>query len=468
MKKVFALILCLVLCVFAFASCSKSNKGGDATTAASTTAASTTAASTTAESTTAHVHTPASEYTIDRQATCAAAGSKSYHCTVCDEIIPETVVSIDKLDHTPEPTISVIQKPTCNSTGLQAYLCLECGETIDSTIQTIPIDENAHKVDDWTVTDAANMLNPTGSRTGECTLCHQPVVEELHYEGPIIKVCDPSTERIELPRVNFADARGDKHFYPTDDDPLGNDLYLEFSILWNETVLNFDGANDDNTSNDPYMVARFVNGKPLYYLSPVPDMDYSDAKFSGAFEWMGNFGTPISDAEVTTPATMCGGNPNYSDYPNIAGTDEANPEYGWHRVGIRYHLELLDGKSGADLKDYVGIATGFVDGVAIFKLSTGADGMQNWESMLFKAESDGEGGIVYSDAGEYVIPFLMNKSFTKADTTAYLAFSDVYVSCGKDFLMKVEKVASPVDVDATLEVAEGVEIPAPVYFKLAD
>ena len=426
MKKVFALILCLVLCVFAFASCSKSNKGGNATTAAPT-AAATTAAPTAA--TTAPAETTA------------------------EPTEPPHV-------HTPEDHISVIQPATCNAKGTQAYYCEECGEIIDSTIEEIPINPTAHKVDDWTVTEAVNMLNPTGSRNGTCIYCETNVVEEIHYEGPIIKECTPLTERIELPQVNFADVRGDKHFYPTEEDPAGNDLYLEFSILWNESILNFDA------SKDPYMVARFVNGKPLYYFSPVAGCKTSDANFSGAFEWMGNFGTPISDAEVNTPATMCGANPNYADYPNIAGNDEANPEYGWHRVGIRYHLELLDGKSGADLKDYVGIATGFVDGVAIFKLSTGADGMQNWESMLFKAESDGEGGIVYSDAGEYVIPFLMNKSITKADTTAYLAFSDVYVSCGKDFLMKVEKVASP--TAATLEVAEGVEIPAPVYFKLAD
>ena len=459
-KTTFTLILCLVLCVFAFASCSKSNKGGDATTAASTTAASTTAASTTAESTTAHVHVPASEYTIDRQATCTNEGSKSYHCTVCDEIIPETVVPIDKLDHTPEPTISVIQKPTCIAPGTKAYICLECGEIIDSTIEDIPIDENAHKVDEWTVTDAANMLNPTGSRNGECTLCHQPVVEDILWEGPTIKAFDAISGRYGMAEVKLEDVRGNDHFYPTETNPDGKDLYVEFSILWNETVLNFDA------SQNPYMVGRFYDGKPFYYFSPVSGMSYSDAQFSGAFEWMGNFATPISDSEVTTPPTMCGGNPNYADYPNIAGTDEAHPEYGWHRFGVRYHLELLDGKTGADLKDYVGIATAYVDGVAIFKLSTGTDGMQNWESMLFKAESDGEGGVVYSDAGDIVVPFIMNKSNTKADTVAYLAFSDVYVTCGTDFVMKVEKVASP--EAQTLEVAEGVEIPAPVYFKLAD
>ena len=303
------------------------------------------------------------------------------------------------------------------------------------------------------------MFHTTGSRNGVCTACGDTIVEEIKFQ-PTIEAFTASSGQYNTEKVYYADVRGENHFYPTETNPDGNDLLVEFSILWNESIQNF------NPASNCYMCGRFDKNGPFYFFSPVVGCPTSDAAVAGAFEWMGNFATPISDSEVTTPATMCGASDKYADYPNIMGADPDHPEYGWHRVGIRYHLELLDGKSGADLKDYVGIATCFVDGVAIFKLSTGADGMQNWESMLFKAESDGEGGIVYSDAGDYVIPFIMNKSFTKAGTTAYLAFSDVYVSCGKDFLMKVEKVASP--AAETLEVAEGVEIPAPVYFKLAD
>ena len=423
MKKTLALILALVMVAFEFASCGKKN--ADATTAAGTTAAGTAAAQTTAGTTAAETTA------APTQPTC---------------------------QHVPEDTWRVETPATCSAPGVEKLYCNECGEELEE--RPIAIDPNAHEVDEWTVTEAANMLNPTGSRTGVCALCHNDVVEDILWEGPTIKAFEANSERYGMAEVKLEDVRGEDHFYPTEADPDGKELYVEFSILWNETVLNFDA------SKNPYMVGRFYDGKPFYYLSPVPGMDYSDANFSGAFEWMGNFGTPISDGEVTTPATMCGGNPNYSDYPNIAGTDEAHPEYGWHRFGVRYHLELLDGKTGEDLKDYVGIATGFVDGVAIFKLSTGTDGMQNWQSMLFKAESDGEGGVVYSDAGDIVVPFIMNKSNTKADTVAYLAFADVYVTCGTDFVMKVEKVATP--AAATLEVAEGVEIPAPVYFKLAD
>ena len=456
MKKTFALILALVMVAFAFASCGPKKP-------ASTTAGGTTPASTTAETECNHVW---GDFEIDTPATCTAPGSKSKYCTICNAQDPTSITEIPQLDHTPADEYTIDSAPNCTDGGFKSKHCTVCGLPIADTVLPVDPDPTKHNVENWTVTEEVNMLNQTGSRTGVCTLCHRDVVEDVLWEGPIIKAFNANSGRYGMAEVKIDDVRGDKHFYPTDEDLLGNDLYVEFSILWNETVLNFDGANDGNTKNDPYMVGRFYDGKPFYYLSPVPGMDYSDAKFSGAFEWMGNFGTPISDGEVTTPATMCGGNPNYTDYPNIAGTDEAHPEYGWHRFGIRYHLELLEGKTGEKLEDYVGIATGFVDGVAIFKLSTGTDGMQNWQSMLFKAESDGEGGVVYSDAGDVVIPFLMNKSNTKADTVAYLAFSDVYVTCGKDFVMQVEKVASP--EAATLEVAEGVNIPAPVYFKLAD
>ena len=423
MKKTLALILALVMVAFAFASCGKKN--ADATTAAGTTAAGTAAAQTTAGTTAAETTA------APTQPTC---------------------------QHVPEDMWRVTTPATCTTPGVEKLYCEECGEELEE--RQIEIDPDAHKVDEWTVTEAANMLNPTGSRTGVCTLCQNDVVEDILWEGPTIKAFDAISERYGMAEVKLEDVRGDDHFYPTEVNPEGKDLYVEFSILWNETVLNFDA------SNNPYMVGRFYDGKPFYYFSPVSGMSYSDAQFPGAFEWTGNLKTPISDSEVTTPTGMVSAGENFSDYPNIAGTDEAHPEYGWHRFGIRYHLELLDGKTGADLKDYVGIVTAFVDGVAIFKLSTGTDGMQNWESMLFKAESDGEGGIVYSDAGDIVVPFIMNKSNTKADTVAYLAFADVYVTCGTDFVMKVEKVASP--EAKTLEVAEGVEIPAPVYFKLAD
>ena len=416
-----ALVLCLVLCAFAFASCGKKKAAAttaDQATAAATTAGQATAAATTAPATTAaptqppHVHTPEDHYTVDL-------------------------------------------KPTCTTPGEQSYYCEECGEKIPETTVSIPIDPDAHKINEWTVTEPVNMFHETGHREGFCTLCEQTIGEELKYE-PIIEAFTSASGQYNADKAYFADVRGDKHFYPTESDPEGNDLLVEFSILWNESIQNFD------PSADGYMCGRFEGGKPLYYFSPVVGCPTSDAAVAGAFEWMGNFKTTVSDAEVTTPATMMAPSSNYADYPNIMGPDEANPEMGWHRIGIRYHFELRDGMTGADMTDYVGIVTVYLDGTAIYKLSTGTLGMQVKESHLFNAESDGA-NVTYSDVDSWIIPFQINRARTKADTTVYLALADISVTCGKSFVMPVEKVASP--EAATLTVADDVELPAPIYFR---
>ena len=450
--RIFAIVLCVALAVFAFASCGKSGNG-DATTAAPT-AAGTTAAATTAGET-EHVHVPAAEYTIDREATCASAGQKSYHCTECGQVIPETVVVIDPLPHTPEPTISVIQKPTCAATGIQAYICEVCGQTIDSTIEEIDIDPTAHKVEEWSV--EPTLLNPTVEATGECTVCHQNVTETHVYEPPITTFTT-SGVKYKPVSVSLGDVRGEnKHFYPTELDPEGNDLYVEFSILWNETLGNLDAA---------YFIGH-VGSKPFFFLAPYAGAKYADSPFAGTFEYMGHFEITISDSEVTTPAGMVGASDNFSDYPNIAGTDQEHPEYGWHRMGIRVHMELLDGHTGEDLKDYKQIATIFVDGVALCKLSTDpAKGLDGDATKLFTAAADEGGTVVYSDMDENtVVPFEIPTAKSKIDTTACIAIDDVSVSCGKGFVMQVEKVTNP--TAATYTVAEGVEVTSTVWFKAA-
>ena len=164
---------------------------------------------------------------------------------------------------------------------------------------------------------------------------------------------------------------------------------------------------------------------------------------------------------------MCGPSENFSDYPNIAGTDQEHPEYGWHRMGIRVHMELLDGKTGEELSDYIQISTIFVDGVPLCKLSTTAAGLSNNETKLFTAAPDEGGNVVYSDMDENtVVPFEIPTAKSKAETTACMAIDDVSVTCGHGFVMQVEKVASP--TAATYEVEEGVEVTTTVWFKLAD
>ena len=469
MKKivlVLALVLSLVLCAFAFASCGKDK------------AKSTTATPKTTAGTTECAHEWNTEYTVDTPSTCAREGSKSIRCSKCGAQKPGSVETVEKLAHTPGEQFIVDLEPNCREDGAKSKHCVNCGAIVTETIVTLDADPSRHVVEEWTVTTPATLLNQTGARTGECTVCHDPVNEVLTFEPTVLVCDDTSGGGYPSESIYFEDILGDKHFYPTTEDPAGNDLLIEYSILWNETLLDL----YTDTDNAPYITAR-VNKEPVLYWSPRNDIGYSDAKFAGAFEWMGNFSKPISDSEVTTPATMCGVNPNYSDYPNIGGAiapDADNldngHEWGWHRIQIRIHQELIDeaavkaGTAGDKAEDYVTTATAYVDGVAIFKLSTGTKGLQKYEDNLFFAETDGEGGIKYEDGNAYVVAFYLNRKKAIADKTAYVVVADINVTCGKDFAMKVEKVASPAANTFTVEEegAEPVEINAPIYFKLAD
>ena len=423
MKKittVLALILCLVLTVFAFASCDKKDKKD-------------------ADATTAKPATTAEPATTAAPATTTAEPE--------DTEAPHVHVIPDEWED------EYLVEPDCTNEGTRVKYCPECGDVVAT--EQVPAVPGAHKVAEWTVTSPVDLFHTTGSRNGVCTACGDTIVEEIKFQ-PTIEAFTASSGQYNTEKVYFEDVRGENHFYPTETNPEGNDLLVEFSILWNETLLNLDA------SSDCYMCGRFEGGKPLYYFSPVAGCPTSDAGVAGAFEWMGNFKTTISDAEVTTPATMMSPSSNYADYPNIMGEDEANPEYGWHRIGIRYHLDLIEGKSGADLKDYVGTATVYLDGTAIYKLSTGTLGMQVWESQLFKAEAEGD-NVTYSDTDYWIIPFQINRARAKSGLTVYLALADMSVTCGKTFVMPVEKVASP--EAATLTVADDVDLPAPIFFR---
>ncbi len=455
-------------------------------------------------------HTWSTEYTVDREQTCTVPGSKSYHCTRCgakdptsvteipashvwgDVVVdtkptcssfgsqsryctrchaqdPMSVTRISKLPHTPADNYTIDLKPNCTEVGYKSKHCTVCGAICTETIEVIDADPSRHVVEEWTVTTPVTMFNQTGARTGECTVCHDPVNEVLTFEPTVLVCTDTTSSAYATEGVAFADILGDKHFYPTNEDPTGNDLLIEYSVLFNETMLDL----YEDTNNAPYITARLFRSEPILYWSPANNIGYSDCKYAGGFEWMGNFSTPISDAEVTTPATMCGVNPNYSDYPNIGGADPDNPEWGWHRIQIRVHQALKDEAAvksgvagGTYASDYVATVTVYIDGTAAFKLSTGTKGLQNIENNLFLAEADGNGGITYTDGNASVIAFHINRTRAMPEKTAYIVLADINVTCGKDFVQRVEKVADPEEV--LFEVEDGVEIPAPIYYRLVE
>ena len=130
MKKLstaLALILCLVLCLFAFASCSKKGKTDDTTKVPETTAGKTECA---------HVW---GEYTVDTEATCTKEGSESIYCTICEAKKPGSTRPIAKKPHTPSEDYKTVTPATCTTDGLEAKYCTVCQTVLEGEGMTRPI-----------------------------------------------------------------------------------------------------------------------------------------------------------------------------------------------------------------------------------------------------------------------------------------------------------------------------------------
>ncbi len=435
MKKLsvtLALILCLVLCVFAFASCDKKGKK-DATTAA-----------------------PA---TVDTSVTTAAT-------TEAEPTLPPHV-------HTPESEFFIETEPTCRSTGLKYKFCSECGAQIDETIEEIPINPDAHVVDEW-VTDAPTLLDPTGFRTGTCSNCGKKVDQELTFEHDV-KILTTSGGKYSKNYATLGEIRGAEHFYATDEHPDGNDLLVEFSFLWNESLLNL-----YNTGNAmPAIDTRFVpnqsgsNGNMgivRLELATGTESRWCICKFGGGFT---AYGSPEPDCPYPRFENTVD---DETAYPNIGGANKGDgqplgdTQWGWHRVSIRFREELTNPtevKGGAEATYYIQLWV-YIDGDLVFH-NSGTDhrwGNDNSDRKLFSAASDGQGGIEYTENDNLYLHGAFLDSTKMKDGKGYFEIADYSATIGSDFVQNVRKVTNP--VATTLDVDEGVTVPSTMWYELDD
>ena len=270
-----------------------------------------------------------------------------------------------------------------------------------------------------------------------------------------------SYEKVQISEILGAS----KHFYPDSSNGYeGNDLLVEYSILWNESMLNFIG------SNKPHITTRIANSSGgdanhIVYWSPVADNDDAACKFAGGFEYgtMRTSETGNPYPKMTEPA-----GDKYTDFPNIGGTDEEHPEWGWHRVQIRLHQEVTNEaavKTGT-AATYKCTTTIYIDGVLVSILSsTDIKTEKSTDHKLFTA-SGGGGDITYSDATAktmWVHPLVVHNAKAQTGKKVYFVYADISVTCGTDFVQKVSKVTSP-DA-ATFTTSGGIELPANMYFK---
>ena len=256
---------------------------------------------------------------------------------------------------------------------------------------------------------------------------------------------------------------GGKHFYPDESNGgLGNDLLVEYSLLWNDTLQNFNKSAGGQTLDSRITNKSGGGTTVLAWMSYQDNAQGSDCPFMGGFEW-GALGTP----EDGTSAGMCGSSGAWADYPNIGGADRENPEWGWHRVQIRVHQELTNAAevaSGASAVYYM-YSVVYIDGVQVSKLS--GTGASPAGSLLFTAANDGADGIAYTDIADDSILYGFNSQIAKKNSgVGYLVYGDYSVSCGRTFAQSVTRVDSPAAATYVTRADGGVEIPAPAYFTI--
>ena len=329
---------------------------------------------------------------------------------------------------------------------------------------------------EFTILKAATLLED-GTRAKYCAKCGERIgdVEVYEYE-PEITVLTSTSKKNYNTVANFEDVLGDKHFYD------GNDLFIEFSILWNETLVNNSIGNmTTGTCGSTYKSQVRTSWMAL---NSNGGGNGCDCQYAGGFEYCD---LNKHDDEFPVAASMMGSSSAFDQFPNIAGADAENPEWGWHRVTMQIHQEvtnvdalIADTKPGETKALYKFSNTVYVDGVKLFEISYTGDGANgdgnddtgkaywgaNMNQALFTAVSDGKGGIYYEDnlgRSAYVNIEAKAKS---GDAPAYYVLGDVSFTAGTAPVQAVTKVASP--AAANYEVATGVIVNAAMYYQAAE
>lgn len=104
-----------------------------------------------------------SDFTVDKKPTCTEKGSKSIHCSKCDEI--KDVTEISETGHS-FGEWTVFSFTDCTAGGVEQRVCSECGFT---DFRNVPPQE--HQWDDDFTVDIAPSCTHSGSKSIHCSQC---------------------------------------------------------------------------------------------------------------------------------------------------------------------------------------------------------------------------------------------------------------------------------------------------------
>ena len=294
-----------------------------------------------------------------------------------------------------------------------------------------------------------------GMRSGTCTVCGDIVSEVFNKTSPDINKYNKTKSggASYSDKINVAnDILGTgKHFYPhSENGDAGRDLYVEFSLLYNETLANssigyldlFRFENDDE-----------ANGHTLFYLSLKDNAEGQWCSYKGGF---------------STGNRADGGIFLGPDMPNAAEDESVTPasyvtigDYGWHRIGLKLHQEASLNRGSVV---YTVKATLYIDGVAVSGYYADLD-EGSYNNLLFTATLGSNNKLSYKDMETSKNFYFYKLTSLSADDTFYIITADEYARAADSFALNVSPDATP-EAD-TLRTNEGVTLDARAHFDVA-
>ena len=300
-----------------------------------------------------------------------------------------------------------------------------------------------HENADLTVVKLPTVLTE-GVKAGHCDDCGRDVTVAVEREDYDVLMFDDDSERDLKVGINIAERVlvDGKHFYPTKDDPDGNDLFVEFSFLWNETLA--------NSTAGWIELARIQSSKVSDY-----DSAFWFALKNGCSEtWCPTAGGfEIGTGDYISYGPAHGSTKTYTENGDFALIGD----YGWHRIGVQIHQEayVVDGEVVYRFEN-----TLYIDGVKVHVIEYNS--MKN-DNALFTATYE-DGVLEYKDIADTKYIYAFRAAHTGVDGDAYLAYSDLYITCGDNFVVNVDPVAEPEAETAELG---DTTVPASSYYKVA-
>ena len=321
----------------------------------------------------------------------------------------------------------------------------------------------------WDAPGTATMQTP-GTLSGHCDGCNLDLsLSDVKRDPVIYDSKNPGGPFSATPafRVtkNLSEIRGDGHFYPTQEHPEGQDLFFEYSFLWNETLANWDYSKAlaemkvfslRNNSTDKYRDFYYLYTRNRY----EPFWTSDDCPHAGHFDFS-TFSPNSAAAVVYGPNAGYDSPVKRGSSPYVYDSVLATAG-GWHRIGVRFHQEAAnDGGSVV----YSGWSELYLDGVKVWKVQTNMQGnseksLKENGLLLFTAKAV-LGTLIYQDNDDVSVQMRFD-SVTLSTEPVYIAVGDVAWSCGDSFENDVQKEPHP--AAATLKLDEDLTVDAPFFY----